>query len=296
MTEAEQQTVRWICKTCGWIYDEAKGDPDSGIAPGTRFEDIPDDWYCPLCGVGKDDFITLEAYAAQKAAAPSPTQPRRAKGKVGGEDAVVIVGSGIAGWTVAEKLRELDPERTIAMITADDGSVYPKPTLSMAIAQGRTPKDLVEMSGPEMAERLNVTLQANTRVLGIKPKQKRITTAKGNVKYAELVIAMGAGQTRLPLAGNAADDVLRVNDLHSYRKMREKLKHGPRHVTLIGAGLIGVEFAEDLHAGGHKVTMLDLGDQLLGRLIPPQLAARLNRTFAAHGIEFIPENSANEIN
>ncbi|MFZ5466391.1 MAG: rubredoxin, partial [Pseudomonadota bacterium] len=37
-------TPRWICKTCGWIYDETKGDPDSGLAPGTRFEDIPDDW------------------------------------------------------------------------------------------------------------------------------------------------------------------------------------------------------------------------------------------------------------
>ena len=58
-------TPRWICKTCGWIYDENKGDPDSGLAPGTRFEDIPDDWSCPLCGVTKADFITLEEYAAQ---------------------------------------------------------------------------------------------------------------------------------------------------------------------------------------------------------------------------------------
>ncbi len=47
---------RWICNVCGWVYDEAKGDPDSGIKPGTAFKDIPDDWACPACGVTKSDF------------------------------------------------------------------------------------------------------------------------------------------------------------------------------------------------------------------------------------------------
>ncbi len=46
----------WICRICGWIYDEALGLAEEGIAPGTRFEDIPDSWRCPLCGVGKEDF------------------------------------------------------------------------------------------------------------------------------------------------------------------------------------------------------------------------------------------------
>ena len=52
---------QYICNACGWIYDEADGDPDSGLAPGTRFEDIPDDWACPLCGVTKADFALYEA-------------------------------------------------------------------------------------------------------------------------------------------------------------------------------------------------------------------------------------------
>ncbi|HIU64286.1 MAG TPA: rubredoxin [Candidatus Avacidaminococcus intestinavium] len=47
---------QWTCVVCGYVYDEAAGDPDSGIAPGTKFEDIPDDWVCPLCGVSKDQF------------------------------------------------------------------------------------------------------------------------------------------------------------------------------------------------------------------------------------------------
>lgn len=47
---------KWICNICGWEYDPAKGDPDSGIDPGTPFEDLPDDWVCPECGAGKDMF------------------------------------------------------------------------------------------------------------------------------------------------------------------------------------------------------------------------------------------------
>lgn len=47
---------KYECTACGYIYDPAEGDPDSGIAPGTKFEDIPEDWVCPLCGVGKDGF------------------------------------------------------------------------------------------------------------------------------------------------------------------------------------------------------------------------------------------------
>lgn len=47
---------KYVCTACGYIYDPELGDPDSGIAPGTAFEDIPDDWVCPLCGVPKSDF------------------------------------------------------------------------------------------------------------------------------------------------------------------------------------------------------------------------------------------------
>ena len=59
-TRAEPGITRWVCEPCGFIYDPEEGDPDSGIAPGTPFEDIPDDWMCPICGAGKADFRELE--------------------------------------------------------------------------------------------------------------------------------------------------------------------------------------------------------------------------------------------
>ena len=48
--------MKYVCNICGWVYDEDLGDPDNGIAAGTKFEDLPDGFVCPLCGVGKDDF------------------------------------------------------------------------------------------------------------------------------------------------------------------------------------------------------------------------------------------------
>ena len=58
----ERDTImtKYVCNICGYIYDPEVGDPDNGIAPGTAFEDLPEDWVCPLCGVGKEDFSPEE--------------------------------------------------------------------------------------------------------------------------------------------------------------------------------------------------------------------------------------------
>jgi len=59
--DADTKTLqKWICTSCGYIYDPAEGDPDGGIPPGTPFEEIPDDWFCPVCGARKRDFEPLE--------------------------------------------------------------------------------------------------------------------------------------------------------------------------------------------------------------------------------------------
>ena len=59
-TENQVQFKTWMCLICGWVYDEAAGLPDEGIAPGTRWEDVPMNWTCPECGARKDDFEMVE--------------------------------------------------------------------------------------------------------------------------------------------------------------------------------------------------------------------------------------------
>ena len=285
------QDIRWICTVCGWIYDEDEGDPDSGIAPGTRFEDIPEDWYCPLCGVTKADFMPLHEYAAKRAAEADAPRPRAARGGVGGPDAVAIVGAGIAGWTVAEELRARDPERPITLISNDEAAAYTKPGLSMAIGQGRAPADLIEQSGPAKAAELGITLQANTAVISLNTDGKRLLTTRGPVHYGDLVLALGARQRFRAFDGDAVGRITRLNHLAAYRRLRERLDDESRHVTIIGAGLIGVELAEDLTAGGHRVTVLDLSERMLDRLAPAPLGSELGEHLAAKGVDFRPHTS-----
>ena len=60
-TQSDEETKLWICDTCGFVYDPEEGDPDGGLPAGTEFEDIPDDWMCPICGARKKDFRPLES-------------------------------------------------------------------------------------------------------------------------------------------------------------------------------------------------------------------------------------------
>jgi len=60
MTETEDGSGKFVCVNCAYIYDPAQGDPDAGIPPGTAFEDLPEDWVCPLCYVGKEEFDALD--------------------------------------------------------------------------------------------------------------------------------------------------------------------------------------------------------------------------------------------
>jgi len=53
-------SIIWQCLTCGFVYDEAKGIPEEGIAPGTTWDDVPENWLCPDCAMGKDDFVMQE--------------------------------------------------------------------------------------------------------------------------------------------------------------------------------------------------------------------------------------------
>lgn len=51
--------MKYSCDYCSYVYDPEKGDPESGVAPGTAWEDVPADWLCPLCGVGKENFTAI---------------------------------------------------------------------------------------------------------------------------------------------------------------------------------------------------------------------------------------------
>ena len=284
-----QEYRKYICKVCGLIYDEAEGDLDSGLAPGTRFEDIPDDWYCPLCLVTKADFIPLEEMTLATA------NNEQSSHKVSNHSDVMIIGSGYAGWQVAEAVRKSLPDAQITLITADDGVVYPKPSLSMALRQERSANDLKELSAAQKSMELNIGVKTLTRVMSVSHTYKKVVTTRGNFYFDKLIIATGGKALKPMIAGTSGHEMVTLNDLHSYRKFRNNIENID-HITVIGGGLIGTEMAEDLLAAGKKVTLLVRETQLIPGMLPETIARDLEKKLRTKGVDIRFEETATEMN
>lgn len=279
---------KWLCIICGLIYDEAKGWPADGIAPGTAWEDVPDDWVCPDCLVTKADFEMLEitdeepAPLAAVAEAVTPvTGPAL--------EPVVIIGTGHGGYQLAAALRARSPELPITLFTADDGALYSKPALSNALALGKDGDSLVSEPALAWEQRLGVRVYPHTRVERIDRENKRLHTSIGECPYGRLVLATGASPIVIPVEGEQAA-MLSVNDLADYRRFRQQLA-GKKHVTILGDGLIGCEFANDLAAQGIGVTVVGLGPWPMERLIPQPLGLALQQALSGLGVEWALQDS-----
>lgn len=199
----------------------------------------------------------------------------------------IIIGAGLAGYTVARELRKLDKSKPLLIITADDGGFYSKPMLSNAYAQKRLPAQLVSQDAAQMAAQLGANILAGTRVNGIDTARKSVQTSAGDFEYGQLVLAVGAQPIKLGLEGNAAHEVLSVNHLSDYAGLRQRIEAAgaQARVTILGAGLIGCEFADDLAGGGHAVTLVDPNPGPLAALAAPALSEALRAALEARGVE-----------
>lgn len=181
---------------------------------------------------------------------------------------IVVVGSGLAGYSLARELRKLDGAVPLVLVTRDDGAVYSKPMLSNALVAQRTPAMLATADAAGAAEQFAATVLAQRTVEAIDVARNTVRLDAGEgIAYRKLVLALGADPIRLPLEGDAADAVLSVNDLGDYARFRETIETA-RHVTILGAGLIGCEFANDLKASGREVDVVEPAAWPLSRLVP----------------------------
>jgi len=288
MSETARALRRWLCEACGLVYDEARGDPDSGLAPGTRFEDIPEDWTCPVCGVTKADFRPIDP--APPRIAPAGASVVAARG-----DGVVVVGAGTAGWTAARALREAGWDGPLTLVTACDGTLYPKPSLSVALARGLSARTLVERSGPELAAELGVRLLARAWALELDPVRRRLVTTRATLRASHVVLATGARARRPALAGAGAPRLFAVNDLAGYARLREAFeaararavaeRRAPR-LAIVGAGLVGCELADDFAGAGAEVTLIEARALPLADRLDAATGARLRDALGARGVRF----------
>ena len=204
---------------------------------------------------------------------------------------IVIIGSGMAGYTVAREFRKLSPEHELVMICADDAANYAKPTLSNAFAGNKAPEQIALGDATKMATQLNLRIEADTWVKEIHAEHHEIILEKNGTTttqpYSKLVLAVGANPIRLAIAGDGSEDIHVVNSLIDYRNFREKLAtRKDKRVVILGAGLIGCEFANDLLHSQYDVTVIDLAAQPLGRLLPAHVAQAFQTNLEQAGIKF----------
>lgn len=203
---------------------------------------------------------------------------------------ITIIGAGLAGWTTVREFRKLDTTTPVVVITSDSGDFYAKPSLSNAFAQKRTPDQLVSTPAAKMVDTLGVTLLAHTQVVQLDATAQTVRVSTGGaesmLKFSQLVLATGAQPIRAPVQGDAAGHIKVVNSLDDFAAFYAALgatDGASKTVVLIGAGLIGCEFANDLLQAGHRVHIVDPSTRPLAALLPEAAGLELQQALQGLG-------------
>ncbi|GLO40878.1 FAD-dependent oxidoreductase [Pseudomonas pudica] len=198
---------------------------------------------------------------------------------------VVIIGTGLAGYNLAREFRKLDAQAPLLLITADDGRSYSKPMLSTGFAKQKDADGLCMAEPGAMAEQLNAEIRTHTRISGIDPGHKRLWIGEEAVEYRDLVLAWGAQTVQVPIEGDGGDRVFPINDLEDYARFRAAAV-GKQRVLILGAGLIGCEFANDMSLGGFEVDVVAPCEQVMPTLLHPAAATAVQAGLEGLGVRF----------
>ncbi|MEO9243168.1 NAD(P)/FAD-dependent oxidoreductase [Pseudomonas inefficax] len=198
---------------------------------------------------------------------------------------VVIIGTGLAGYNLAREFRKLDAQTPLLLITADDGRSYSKPMLSTGFAKQKDADGLCMAEPGAMAEQLNAEIRTHTRISGIDPGHKRLWIGEEAVEYRDLVLAWGAQTVQVPIEGDGGEQVFPINDLEDYARFRAAAA-GKQRVLILGAGLIGCEFANDMSLGGFQVDVVAPCEQIMPTLLHPAAATAVQAGLEGLGVRF----------
>lgn len=193
---------------------------------------------------------------------------------------LVVIGTGLAGYNLVKEFRKADAEREVVMITADDGRQYSKPMLSTGFSKGKDANGLAMNDAGAMAEQLKIEIRTHQSITGINPAQKQVMLGSEILEYSDLVLALGAEPIQLPIEG--AEHLYHVNDLMDYDKFHQAVQ-GKKRILVLGAGLVGCEYAHDLASAGYEVELVAPDEQPLSRLVPKECGEALIPALEALG-------------
>ncbi|WP_172421726.1 NAD(P)/FAD-dependent oxidoreductase [Enemella evansiae] len=190
---------------------------------------------------------------------------------------VLIVGAGLAGWTVATTLREEGYAGELVVLGAEPHPPYDRPPLSKAALRRTTALEELTLPGADRAADLGIELRLGARAVGCDPGARTVTLADGTrLGYRELVIATGVRPRTLPgaLTVRGRDDLAALWALPA-----------DAHVAIVGAGFLGSELAATLRTLGHPVTLYAGSGAPLTNQLGPELATVLARWHSHHGVQ-----------
>ncbi|MCS5564661.1 MAG: FAD-dependent oxidoreductase [Methylococcales bacterium] len=180
---------------------------------------------------------------------------------------IIIIGTGLAGYNLGKEFRKIDRETPLVYITADDGRSYSKPMLSTGFTKEKSADDLAMADADTMAQQLKASVRTMTQVTAIDAVKQEIAIGDEKISYSKLVLAVGAKCIEASLQGNAVEDVYSINDLMEYARFRQAIEE-KKKIFIIGAGLIGCEYANDLSNGGYNVESVEPLSTVLATLLP----------------------------
>jgi len=184
---------------------------------------------------------------------------------------IIVIGTGLAGFNLVKELRKLDKSTPVIMLTSDDGRNYSKPMLSNGFAKQKDADALAMATAEQTGAQLDISIRTGINVTAIDTASKQVE--------------IGDEKLRPPMTGDALEQVYTVNDLMDYARFGKALT-GKKNVLIIGGGLIGCEFANDLLAGGFKVDLVEPMGRCLPTLLPEPASRAVQQGLEQAGVRF----------
>ena len=208
---------------------------------------------------------------------------------------IIILGGGQAAIYAAREVRKNDTDSNIKILSEENLLPYERPPLSKDFLLNKKNEDDLYFHSSDVLKNENIDFE-NVLINKVDFENKKLFTKNDDVySYNSLLISTGSENKKLSLDNNLNDDIYYLRNLEEAKTIKEKILNKNK-ITIIGGGFIGLEIASSLSQLKKKVTVIEIGNQLMGRIIPKQIADLVQKTHIEHGNDIILNKQIDKIN
>ena len=208
---------------------------------------------------------------------------------------IIILGGGQAAIYAAREVRKNDTYSNIKILSEENLLPYERPPLSKDFLLNKKNEDDLYFHSSDVLKNENIDFE-NVLINKVDFENKKLFTKNDDVySYNSLLISTGSENKKLSLYNNLNDDIYYLRNLEEAKTIKEKISNKNK-ITIIGGGFIGLEIASSISQLQKKVTVIEIGNQLMGRIIPKQIADLVQKTHIEHGNDIILNKQIDKIN